>query len=177
MSFSAIRAYNSSLFHVLLLGLILFCYVNGQNVSENVIVDDDNVDAKVKPVHYRLPNNTKPESYDITLITNIHEKEFSFSGRVAIKLVVLEASHNITIHARQLNIKTIDLSTISGTAIKLNPFTYDNVTEFLVIPTQSELQKDTIYVLTVEYAGELRPPCDGFYRTSYTNSKGETKKV
>lgn len=171
---------DANFFRCLLSALILFNYatdISGQKVNENEVVDDSKVGEKVEPIHYRLPNNTKPESYDITLITNIDLNEFNFTGRVAIKLRALEASNNITIHARELNISRVDLTTASGTAIQLSPFTYDNVTEFLVIPTKTGLIKDAQYVLTVAYAGELKLTCEGFYRSWYTDSKGEKMKV
>lgn len=155
---------------------LLFCVVvvvNGWQQIDNAAIDD----TVMKNINYRLPNNTKPESYDITLITNIDQNDFNFTGRVVITLRVLEASNNITIHARQLEIKTITLTTVaSGMIINLHPHTYDNITEFLVIPTQTELKKDTQYILTVEYAGILRTGSSGFYRGSYTNSKGETRQ-
>lgn len=128
-------------------------------------------------INYRLPNNTKPESYNIRVSTYIERNDFSFSGRVAIKLRVLEASYNITIHARQLDIKSIKLATSFGVMIHLNPHTHDNVTDHLVIPTQVQLQKDIQYVLTMEYSGVLRTDLMGFYRNTYINAKGETKKV
>lgn len=136
-----------------------------------------NGQEQVEKINYRLPNNTKPESYDLTLATSIDRNDFNFTGRVVVKLDVLEASHHITIHARQLTIKAIQLVTLSGCAIHLNPYTYDNVTEFLVIPTQTQLQKGTQYVLTVVYSGVLRTDRRGFYRASYVNAMGAIRKV
>lgn len=147
----------------------LFCVIIRESLS---IVDKSN-DA----IGYRLPNNTKPESYEITLVTNVDKNEFSFSGIVAIDLRVFEASSNITLHARQLNIQFVQLMTKNRTLVPLNPFSYDRTTEFLVIPTQTELQQDTNYILTIEYIGVLRSDQHGFYKTSYVNSKGEIKSV
>lgn len=180
MSISGTNGFSISanIIRCLLFGLIFFSdvNVNGQNVSKNVIIDDK-VDTKVDAINYRLPNNTKPETYDITLTTNIDQNDFNFSGCVVIKLCVLEASYNITIHARQLTIKTVELATTSGTEINLNLFTYDNAAEFLVISSQTELQKDSQYVLTIKYSGELGLSCYGFYRTSYIDSMGVRRKV
>lgn len=153
---------------------LLFCVVvvvNGWQQIDNAALDD----TVINKINYRLPNNTKPENYDITLITHIDENDFNFTGRVVITLRAIEASNNITIHARQLKIKSIELTTGSGTGVKLNSHTYDDITEFLVIPTQTELRAGTQYILTIEYAGILRTGSTGFYRGSYTNSKGETR--
>lgn len=128
-------------------------------------------------INYRLPNNTKPESYDIKLSTNIHEGDFNFSGLAAINLRVLEPSYNITLHARQLTIKSIQLTTSFGIKIDTHNFTYDPVTEFLTIPTTSQLQKNAQYQLAIAYSGTLRTDNLGFYRSSYINSKGETRLV
>lgn len=156
------------LFVGLLFGAIA---VNGRPQIDNAAIDD----TVTSGVFYRLPNNTKPESYDITLITNVDENDFNFTGCVVIKVRVVEASHNITVHARQLNIKTVALTAESGAAVALNPFTYDNITEFLVIPSQIELENGAQYTLTVKYSGVLRTNSVGFYRSSYTNSNGETR--
>lgn len=134
-------------------------------------------DAGADEISYRLPNNTKPENYDITLVTNIHKNDFKFSGTVIINLRALETSYNIVLHARQLIIKSVKLMTQTGTNVRLNPFIFDAITEFLTIPTQSQLQKDNNYILTIEYSGELRTDQHGFYRSSYVNSRGETKQV
>lgn len=152
-----------------LLFSLLFCAItNGQPTKYT---------TKTSQINYRLPNNTKPDSYDITIATNIDRNDFSFSGRVVINLHVLEPSYNITIHARQLDIKRISLLTSFGVGIQLNPHAHDNVTDHLVIPTQVQLQEDTPYTLTVDYSGVLRTDRLGFYRDTYINAKGETKKV
>lgn len=177
MEFFAKKCFDVQMFAVValrhLLAGLLFCaiIVNGRPHIDNAAIDE----TVTYGINYRLPNNTRPESYDITLITNIDQNDFNFMGCVVITLRVLEASHNITIHARQLNIHTVKLATIAGEAIDLNPFTYDDVTEFLVIPSKMELQKDTQYMLTVDYSGVLRTSSMGFYRGSYTNSKGEIR--
>lgn len=153
----------------------LLCIYCGDVIGQNAI--GEMVNTNIKSINYRLPNNTKPEHYDLTLNTRVDQNDFNFSGRVVIKLRALEESPNITIHARQLKIEAIKLVTISGAPINLNPYTYDNITEFLVIPSQSKLQRDAQYILFVDYSGVLRAGGHGIYRSSYTNSKGELKQV
>lgn len=149
-------------------GFFLFCL-------QFCVVVSEKDDASTNGISYRLPNNTKPENYDITITTNIDKNNFIFSGTVIIDIRVLEESSSITLHARQITINLVRLITKTGTAVKLNPFTYDPTTEFITIPTQSRLLKDTNYILTLGYVGVLRTDKRGFYATSYTNSKGEMK--
>lgn len=126
-------------------------------------------------VSYRLPNNTKPEEYAIELRTNIDKKEFNFTGKVTIKLRALESTKNITLHQRQLTIGEHWLQAENGKPINVGQWNYDKTTEFLVIPVTDGLEKDQRYALTIAYTGELRADMGGFYRSSYVNSKNETR--
>lgn len=126
-------------------------------------------------LNYRLPNNTIPETYDITLVTNVHKNDFNFSGTVIIGIRVLETTYNITLHARKMTIKTIILKANKGPTIQLYTFTHDNDTDFLTIPSPILLQKNSTCMLYIDYVSELRTDKNGFYRSSYVNSKGETK--
>lgn len=128
-------------------------------------------------INYRLPNNTKPENYDIKLSTNIDKTNFTFTGTVIITLRALEATKNITLHQRQLTIIDIWLISENRKPITVEKWTYDKTTEFLVVPVSAGLQKDQPYTLTIEYTGELRTDMGGFYRSSYVTSKNETRFV
>lgn len=129
-------------------------------------------------VNYRLPNNTKPESYEITLRTRVDKGQFNFTGNVNIYIEVLEENtKTITLHARQLTFGTITLK--QGTSeIDLKDHAYDTETEFLTIPLKSDtLIKGRFYYLNIEYSGELRKDMGGFYRSSYINANNETMQV
>lgn len=126
-------------------------------------------------VNYRLPNNTKPEHYAISLTTNVHENNFTFEGKVIIILRALEPTRNITIHHRQLRIDKVHLLDV-GTSIPIVVhWKYDTTTEFIVITVADELKKNQLYQLVITYYGDLRDDMGGFYRSSYVNSKNETR--
>lgn len=132
--------------------------------------------SKANELSYRLPNNTKPVHYDISVVTFIDRGEFNFSGVVQITVHVLENSKNITLHARQLTIKKIEMRDSNGWTINDVTFTHDATTEFLTISTPKvTLQRGEIYDLQISYSGELRTDMVGFYRSSYVDEKG--KKV
>lgn len=128
-------------------------------------------------IRYRLPNNTKPESYDITLTTNVDQNDFNFFGTVVINIRVLEASSNITLHAHQITIIAVKLMTHTGTEMSLDKYSYNKDNDFLTISSQVQLQKDTNYNLFIDYMGELRDDNRGFFKSSYVNSNGDKMQV
>lgn len=126
-------------------------------------------------VNYRLPNNTKPETYDVTLATSIHKGQFNFTGTVIIVIRVLENNTNvITLQTRQLMIDSVDLFNDGKTFIN-SVFKKDEITEFLHIKSAETLKTNVQYHLKIKYNGELRDDWAGFYRASYVNANGETK--
>ncbi|XP_031633026.1 aminopeptidase N-like [Contarinia nasturtii] len=131
-------------------------------------------DEKDSEITYRLPNNTKPETYDITITTRIDEGLFDFDGKVAIQIVALESTNSITLHYRQLTITSQSLRKVDDNSmIALDDYKYDKTTELLTFPTKTQLEKDKKYILTIEYKGELRTDRAGFYRASYVDAIGQ----
>lgn len=130
-------------------------------------------------VNYRLPNNTRPISYDIHLTTNVHlQTDFNFTGEVAIRFVVLETSRTITLHHRQLTIGTSSLSSVSSpnSPIPLNEYDYDETNEFLSYTlSDQDLIVGSEYILNISYNGVLRTDEAGFYRSSYLADDGSRR--
>lgn len=143
------------------------------------IVDDfEGISALTDPFDgrdYRLPNNTFPVHYDITLITNIHVGDFEFAGRVDILIQAVENTNNITLHYRELTFLTVNLLNANGVSIQSPvPFTLQEDVEFLVIQPTAQLTAGTRYIVQILYVGILRNDDAGFYRSSYVDSFGRT---
>lgn len=138
---------------------------------------DSRMEKSTKLTNYRLPNNTKPNSYDIKIVTMVHQGEFGFTGKITINLQTLEDTKVITLHKRQLAIGNIELRDTQGDTFDLDAYEYDNVTEFLkIIPSNNvTLEKDKTFLLSIDYTGELRTDQKGFYRSSYVDANGTTK--
>lgn len=132
-------------------------------------------DFRADNYKYRLPNDTVPEAYDISLTTRIDLAIFDFDGLVKIDVNVLKTTREIVLHARQLTIKNIRLYDHTGN-IPLLSHEYDVVPEFLKIPTDNvELIQGRKYFLEISYSGVLRSDNHGFYRSSYINEEEEQK--
>ncbi|EAT35030.1 AAEL012783-PA [Aedes aegypti] len=132
---------------------------------------------------YRLPNNTIPLRYNVELTTHVHDhqspNQFDFNGKVTIWLRVLEENvQNITLHYRQITVTHVKLTDATNTVLVNDDssFTTDVTYEFLVILAPSILRIGD-YSLELEYHGELRTDNGGFYRSSYTDARGNTRWI
>lgn len=120
---------------------------------------------------FRLPNNTFPLHYDLSLRTNIHRSDFVFDGSVRIHIRVLENSDTITLHYRQLIIRNVNLLDVNGTILQQNvPFTMTHHLEFLDISSSTPLTIDDELIVDISYTGILRNDGGGFIRNSYVDS-------
>lgn len=96
------------------------------------------------------------------------------------KVNVVENTKNITLHAKNLNIKTAAI-TINQVEKGDRKITIDH-TEFVpeydlfIIHTKDVLTKDSQYDLFIPFDGELGIGLYGFYRSSYTDKKSNTKR-
>lgn len=120
--------------------------------------------------NYRLPNSTKPVSYDVTLKTYLEKNDFHFDGFLTIIIQAVNETSEIKLHHRQLKIDTIALLK-DGNDIYSNN-SYNNVTEILTINAEENLVPDKTYELKFSYAGDLRSDCHGFYKSSYKDANG-----
>lgn len=133
----------------------------------------DDIDNK----DYRLPNNTMPVRYDVTLTTDVHQGEAAFKGHVKIRFTVLVNSNEITLHQRQLTIEKIDLYSFPDSPVLVQsnvPFTNVEDVEFLVIRPTEQVNAGQDYLVEITYNGFLRDDNMGFYRSTYKNPQGQT---
>lgn len=132
----------------------------------------DKANGKDDSILYRLPNNTRPITYDVHLTTRVDKGDFAFTGEVLIVLQVPEPTSEITIHARQLQINSVNLtSAYLSPQLFESSYTYDNITEFLKVTTKEPLPRD-YYRLYIEYSGKLRDDKAGFYYATYADDNG-----
>ena len=167
--------------YILLINIFLIYYASaGPKVKISRFNEDDfNFDDVVIPkfnpsaLSFRLPNNTVPIHYDVSLLTDIHLGNFDFFGTVTIDIRVVEETETITIHYRQLAISSIDLLDFSGRILESNVnFEQIEEVEFLVIKPRLMLIELNRYKVVIRYRGLLRTDDYGFYRASYFNEEG-----
>lgn len=142
----------------------------------------ENPNQRVVPLaddlNYRLPNETVPVEYDITLTTNVHTGDTHFTGVVAITVSVLTKTEKIVIHARQLEnfTATAQQLNVENAEVHTLNVTYEDEREFLTLYKEGlELPEDTTWLVTINYEGNLRTDNGGFYLSTYTDDEGNTK--
>lgn len=164
-------------FVILALATLAFAHQAQADVNDfpNVRRIEDIETLEDDYIGYRLPNDTRPETYDIHLRTWVHEENFQFEGLVNIGIVTVNETSAITLHMRQLTIVQTRLFTTGDvpSLISIGPYSYNSSFEFLRIPINSVLPANTRYVLEITYSGTLRQNQGGFYRSSYFNDAGQ----
>lgn len=129
---------------------------------------------------YRLPTDTVPIAYDI-IIEPTFDPDFTFDGIVSIEIEVKEATNQITLHGKDLEInydsvvvrELNDVETEYPLAAE-EPINEDATMDFIHINLEDEVPAGTFLEVYIEYKGVLNEENTGFYRASYVEN-GETK--
>ncbi|KAG5670371.1 hypothetical protein PVAND_000642 [Polypedilum vanderplanki] len=125
---------------------------------------------------YRLPNNTKPEAYNIYLsFDDFADDKLIFNGEVDIKIKVLEESKSIILHEKVYNL-FVNLTDENNSVIKTE-IDYDSLHDFLIINLQNNetLKKNSYVNLKIGFVGKIRDDRQGLYRESYLDENLKTR--
>lgn len=154
--------------------------INDQKLHEGIEISDlaDTVETYQSGFTYRLPNNTRPESYLITMgFENFHENDMSFTGRVRITIKVLENNTNqITMHSA-VTINSVELTLVTSTTDETLDETHevDGEREFLIITTTRNLSEGSRVHIDISYDRDISTSFAGVYRGSYLNDQNEER--
>lgn len=126
--------------------------------------------------HFRLPTALRPQSYDVRILTQLENPDdFRFNGTVKIQIEVLQNTHNITLHSKDLTIDDteITLSQIGGEETTENCITSTAVNpthDFYILKTCKELLAGQVYELSLHFSAKLQDQLAGYYRSSYVDT-------
>uniref|UniRef100_A0AAG5D0I6 Aminopeptidase n=1 Tax=Anopheles atroparvus TaxID=41427 RepID=A0AAG5D0I6_ANOAO len=116
---------------------------------------------------YRLPNDTAPESYVLELHSNIHQRDFAYTGTVTVQIRVLQATHSIVLNSLRVGIVSVSVRNANQNEIPIAGIVLDAEREMLTIRTNSELAQGAVYQLMIRFENVLRDDASGFFSTSY----------
>lgn len=118
---------------------------------------------------YRLPNNTRPETYDISIRTWIDEGNSTFIGSVRIGIIATESTNFIRLHHSVEDLESVGVFTADEVPVTIGDVAYSPEYDFLTIPiVGSNLTEGTRYFVDIDYVGFLNS-FSGFYRSTYND--------
>ena len=133
----------------------------------------------VKAENYRLPLTVIPHNYTIKVVPYFEERNFTFDGEVAITVIAITDSSNITLHYDSLEI--METPTVTSTddlhVLKVVDTSYDNDTNFYTLQLNDTLEPGEGYEIGIKYIGDLDHYMAGFYKSSYNTTANETRYV
>nr|AVD96938.1 putative APN-2 [Nilaparvata lugens] len=146
-------------------GFLVVLFVLGGSLESNALAG------------YRLPDNVVPEHYIVDIITNLEEGDYTFQGKVWIRVKANKATDSIILHSRNLTIPESEVSVKwlpkngggesanNAVPIANTKFVTDN--EFYIIKLQRQLTAGEKYMINIPFSGELTESLAGYYRSSY----------
>ncbi|KAB5528472.1 hypothetical protein PHYPO_G00140570 [Pangasianodon hypophthalmus] len=115
----------------------------------------------------RLPTSVRPVDYEISLYPNL--TTMTFTGSVAITVVVLQETKKIVLHSSDMQIQKV---TFQGKEVKILEY---EPWQQIAIKLSEELKKGQKYVLKINYSANFSSSYDGFYNSSYTDTSGKKR--
>ncbi len=122
---------------------------------------------------FRLPRSVEPETYRIEIEPNVASA--SFSGTVAIDIVVHEPVSQIVLNAAELAVSDVDVITPGGATVHCT-VDFDDDLEQVIFRPGSEIAPGS-YTLSCRFTGALNDKLRGFYRSTYTGLDGEVQTI
>ncbi|PVV03393.1 hypothetical protein BB560_002131 [Smittium megazygosporum] len=122
-----------------------------------------------------LPINVRPDRYELSLTPDLDK--LVYTGEVSIELSILNKTDTIVLHANEVSVTSGSLK-IGGKSygIDKSKITPDPEEETISIDLPITLSPNTKHVvLALKFNGVLNNLMAGFYRSQYTDAKGNQK--
>ena len=137
----------------------------------------------------RLPTSVLPRRYELNLRPFLYDDDvpdsklgqrFTFDGWVRIKVQCMEATDEITLHAKHITIHGMPTVHSVSTLDKTDIFESHTMVEeyaFLVLKLKEMLRPHEEYDIYIVYSGILGDDEAGFYPSMYMDSMNNTRSV
>lgn len=119
-----------------------------------------------------LPANVKPLHYDLTLEPDF--EKFTYEGKVAIELDVVEDTTSITLNTIELTIHSTSVSQDGKTIAQSPKLEHDDNAQTTKVSFDKTIPAGSKATLTIDFAGILNDNMAGFYRSSFKDENGNT---
>ncbi|XP_059480147.1 aminopeptidase Ey-like [Neocloeon triangulifer] len=128
---------------------------------------------------YLLPTGIRPLHYTVELIPYLLEtpgREFTFDGKVDIKIFVEKPTSSIVLHAFDLSNFQVEVTQTNTGAVQplINWSLATDDRQFFTLNLASTLVSGQEYNIKVNFTGNLNTDGFGFFRSQYTDENGNT---
>ncbi|KAJ1663192.1 hypothetical protein IW140_004913 [Coemansia sp. RSA 1813] len=123
-----------------------------------------------------LPTNVTPIHYDLLLAPDLDK--LTYTGKVSIKLRINEATDKIVLHANELEIKDVHMTSAaleSEAPLKATSIALEKDDETLHLAFAQQVPAGSDATLTISFGAILNDLMVGFYRSAYTDAQGNPK--
>lgn len=120
---------------------------------------------------FRLPTDTKPESYDLRFEPKFDGINSTFTGLTKIVVAVLENTRTVTLNLKDLNVTNVTVVDITNAPrnrdLVVKDLAYVAKNEQFEIRLSQNLPKGRKLLVTIAYWGKIRTDMSGLYLSSY----------
>lgn len=122
----------------------------------------------------RLPKTVIPFHYTLLIHPNL--TSLDFSGSVKIRVDVLQDTHTVILHSKELNISRAGLRDLAeGQSQALKVLEYPAFQQIALVSEHGVLRRGHVYIIELEFAAGLSKSFHGFYKSTYRTSDGEER--
>ncbi|CAG9823833.1 unnamed protein product [Phaedon cochleariae] len=143
---------------------------NSPNVTTKSV--DRNVFSEPQRSYKRLPRDTEPLLYNLTLLPDLPKG--LYKGLVNITISVSSHRKDVIIHSKNLTISDVSLVTSDLVSFPILTIKENVADEVLVITTRQKIVPG-VYYLFIKFEGRMFGKLSGFYRSHYKKSDGEMR--
>lgn len=124
----------------------------------------------------RLPEDTVPVSYVLSVVPDFETAIPSFTGQVDIAIRVKTTTPMITLHSKDLILDAVKVTDVNtDRVIEGTTWDYVNVREQVQILMKGYVLANRKYIVSIQFKGTLRDDAKGFFKTFYTTNLDEKK--
>jgi len=144
------------------------------DTKEPISVPEPESNLKDWERNVRLPKHLIPHHYDLYLHPNLETG--LFNGQVTIHIEARKTSDYFLVHTKYLDITQTKLRNAAGSTVPIQSAFEFRENEFWVVEPEYALPSGN-YSLFLEFSGNLTKGITGFYKSVYTNAKGEKVSI
>ncbi|KAF5893715.1 endoplasmic reticulum aminopeptidase 1-like, partial [Clarias magur] len=121
----------------------------------------------------RLPQTVSPFHYTLLIHPNL--TSLDFTGSVKIRVDVLQDTHTIVLHAKQLNISRAGLRGLAEGRSQALKVLENPAYQQIALVSEHMMRRGSIYIIELEFAAKLSESFHGFYKSTYRTSDGQER--